>query len=185
MRGRTDGEHRAFGGVEPVCVCGDAVVDENLGERSRVLEDAALRGVLQHATPLAQVLIDDSIAAYAHRLNTAEGTVLAVRAAAHVIGALPPDEWMHHIGCLTDRLGPDTISLAHLEVLDAGHAWIGDAAGKTHWAPLEPTEPPRPRRADATTQALSRAATWAAPIHGVNIKSMDAAPSLDEASDRL
>jgi DNA primase catalytic core len=147
---------------------------------------AALRDVLQHATSLAQVLIDNSIAAYVHRLHTAEGTVLAVRAAAHVISALPPDEWMHHIGYLTDRLGPDTISLAHLEVLDAGHAWIGDKAGKTHLALLEPAAPPRPQRADATTQAPSHAATWAAPIQGVNTNSVDAgAPPVDAARERL
>jgi DNA primase catalytic core len=144
---------------------------------------AALRDVLEHATPLAQVLIDDSIAAHVHRLHTAEGTVLAVRSAAHVIGALPPDEWMHHIGYLTDRLGPDTLSLTHLEVLDAGHAWIGDAAGKTRWALLEPAALARPQRADAATQAPSPAA---APVHGVNIKSVDAGPPpAAEARDRL
>ena len=148
---------------------------------------AALRDLLQHATPLAQVLIDDSIAAHMHGLNTAEGTVFAVRSAARVIGALPPDEWMHHTGYLTDRLGPDTIGLAHLEVLDAGHAWIGDAGRRAPWPLLEPAPRPGPDPADSAAQKPVRAAAvWAALASGMNVKSVDAGPPpADEARDRL
>ena len=147
---------------------------------------AALHDVLHHATSLAQVLIDHSIAAHAHRLHTAEGTVLAVRSAARVIGALPPDEWAHHIDYLTERLGPHTISLAHLEVLDAGHSWISDAARNTPLPRFEPDGRPQPDPADAAApQPPHDAPARAALATGIDANAVDARASEDEAAARL
>jgi DNA primase len=106
---------------------------------------AALRETLTHAISLADVVIADRINRYADRLETAEGHVLAVRAAAQVIGALPPDQWLTHIDDLSNQLHPAP-GVAHLAVVDAGHAFITDplAAAATRLAEPVTTHPSQP-----------------------------------------
>ena len=68
---------------------------------------------------LARHLVTDRVANYAGRLRTAEGTVHAIRSAANVIAALPPDRWPAHIAHL-DTLVQAASGITGLEVLDAG-----------------------------------------------------------------
>ena len=87
-----------------------------------------LRAALLDPPALARTLLDQRLAQWAERLNTAEGTVLAVRAAADVIGALPPAHWLEHISYLNSLIDAAP-GLVHLEVLDAGQAWTQDPHG--------------------------------------------------------
>ncbi len=89
----------------------------------------ALRDALVDPPPLARSLVDARVAAHADRLHTAEGTVIALRAVAQVIGALPPEQWPAHIDHLQSRLDIAPGS-THLEVLDAGQAWTADPSGR-------------------------------------------------------
>jgi len=98
---------------------------------AKILENggpAAIRQLLAESQPLARTLIDERIHAMSDHLHTAEGHVAATRAAAEIIGALPPDEWLPQIDYVTNRLdaAPGAV---HFAVIDAGHAWTNDPRG--------------------------------------------------------
>jgi DNA primase catalytic core len=83
---------------------------------------SALHEALTTATPLAHALTDARIAAHADRLHYPEGRVLAARACATVITALPPQAWHHHATRLTIAICPDNPLLLLDEVLAAAQA---------------------------------------------------------------
>jgi len=85
---------------------------------------AAITAARAGDSTLARTVVTDRVAGYADRLHTAEGTVHAIRAAAKVIGALPPKHWAAHIAHL-DTLIDAAAGLTGLEVLDAALAWAG------------------------------------------------------------
>ncbi len=105
-----------------------------------------LRKALTDPPTLACTLIDARIAQYAERMHQVEGPVLAVRSAAEVIGALPPEHWLEHIDYLNSVV--QTLpGESHLAVLDAGHAWTQDPDGLTRKHLAEREVPPAPPRA--------------------------------------
>jgi DNA primase catalytic core len=91
---------------------------------------AALRAALNNTQPLAATLIDDRLRRHPRQHSTAE-VVAATWGAAEVIGALPPEHWLHHINQVTSRLNvaPGAIQLA---VIDAARAWSTDPRGQAH-----------------------------------------------------
>jgi DNA primase catalytic core len=98
---------------------------------AKILENggpAAVQQLLAESQPLARTLIDERIHAMSDQLHTAEGHVAATRAAAEVIGALPPDQWLDQIEYVSSLLdaAPGAV---HFAVLDAGHAWTNDPRG--------------------------------------------------------
>jgi len=104
---------------------------------------AAITAARAGDSTLARTLVTDRVAGYADQLHTAEGTVHAIRAAANVIGALPPQHWAAHIAHL-DTLIDAAAGLTGLEVLDAALAWAG--------GPHHPH--PAPRRAPHRTAEI-------------------------------
>jgi len=86
---------------------------------------AAIAAARAGDSTLARTVVTDRVAGYADRLHTAEGTVHAIRAAAKVIGALPPEHWAAHLAHL-DTLIDAAAGLTGLEVLDAALARAGD-----------------------------------------------------------
>nr|MBA2417209.1 toprim domain-containing protein [Geodermatophilaceae bacterium] len=88
-----------------------------------------LQQALQESGSLAEHLVNQRISAATHNTATAEERVAAIRAAAEVIGALRPNRWLHHIDRVTDVLDAVPGSV-HLEVIEAGTAWILDPAGQ-------------------------------------------------------
>jgi len=85
---------------------------------------AAIAAAQAGEATLARTVVTDRVAGYADQLHTAEGTVHAIRAAAKIIGALPPEHWAAHIAHL-DTLVDAAAGLTGLEVLDAALAWTG------------------------------------------------------------
>ncbi len=106
----------------------------------------ALREALTDPPTLARTLIDARVAQFTDRMHQVEGPVLAVRSAAEVIGALPPEHWLDHITYL-NTLVQTQPGESHLAVLDAGQAWSHDPHGLTRKHLSEqviPAAQPRP-----------------------------------------
>lgn len=87
---------------------------------------AAVRAALHDTQPLATTLTTQAVDRY--DTGTAEGVVGATRAAAEIIGALPPDHWLDHITAVTAQLDA-TPGAVHLAVIDAGTAWTDTPRG--------------------------------------------------------
>ena len=102
----------------------------------------AIAAALDDTQSLARTLIDNRIAAEPHP-DTVEGHIATYRAAAQIIGALPPQHWLEHIDYVTDTTDAIPGSV-HLAVIDAGEAWIhGPHADVTAGQPT-PSRPPTP-----------------------------------------
>ncbi len=106
----------------------------------------ALRNALASPPTLARTLIDAAVERYADQLHHVQGPLLAARAAADVIGALPPQHWLEHISYL-DSLVDLTPGTTHMAVLDAGQAWTEDPEAFTRRQLGEAPRPPRPAAA--------------------------------------
>jgi len=117
---------------------------------------AAVAAARAGNSTLARTVVTDRVAGYADRLHTAEGTVHAIRAAAKVIGALPPEHWAAHIAHL-DTLIDAAAGLTGLEVLDAALAW---AAVRRAAACTAGIVPAAPRGRAAAPQPPDKAPTW-------------------------
>jgi len=100
---------------------------------------AVLRDALAQAGSLAEQLIGQRTAAAAGNTGTAQNHLTAIRAAAEVIGALPPNRWLPLIEKVTRDLDAIPGSV-HMEVFDAGHAWTIDPTGQAQ-ARLRPATP--------------------------------------------
>lgn len=88
----------------------------------------SLRDALADSQPLATSLINARLAGLPPGSGSAEDLAAAIRGAADIIGALPPEHWLEHVEQVTDQLqlSPGTV---HLAVIDAGHAWTEDPRG--------------------------------------------------------
>lgn len=108
----------------------------------------ALRDALAGPPTLARTMIDARVALFADRMHDVVGPLLAVRAAADAIGALPPEHWLEHIDYLNTlvKISPGE---SHLAVLDAGHAWGQDPDGLARKQLTARPVPPTPRTAAA------------------------------------
>ncbi|MDQ3735808.1 MAG: toprim domain-containing protein, partial [Actinomycetota bacterium] len=106
------------------------VMDEGLDPAAMLQADGReeLLEALMGAGSLAGHLVDQRIAE-AGPDGTAAGQALTIRAAAEVIGALPPPRWLEHIDHVTQVLDAPPGSV-HLEVIDAGTAWVLDPAAQ-------------------------------------------------------
>jgi DNA primase catalytic core len=130
----------------------------------------ALRGALSDPQPLARTLIEDRLAELlpTDTAPTAEAVVAATRAAADIIGALPPEHWLEPITAVTRDLdaAPGAV---HLAVIDAGHAWTADprSLAETHLAQAarRPARQPALAAAAGPARAASPPGTHADPIH--------------------
>jgi DNA primase len=89
---------------------------------------AALRAALENAVPLAEQVTAARTAPFAHRLDSNEGRIAAMRVAADVIGARPPDRWLEAAPSIAERFQVAAETVVD-EVLDAGHAWGSDSRG--------------------------------------------------------
>jgi DNA primase catalytic core len=126
-----------------------------------ILEESgtsALRHTLAAAAPLAHALIGVRLAA--SPLDTLEDRLTAVRRAADVIGALPPNQWTNNVTFLRQRLNAPTAAIC-LAVIDAGHAWTDDPRGLSRQRLSAITEQPQPTT--ATTPGTSRDAPQTPP----------------------
>jgi len=132
------------------------------GAGPQALRDA-LSAARQGDSTLARTLITDRVARYANRLHTAEGTVHAIRAAAKVIGALPPEHWLEHITHL-DTLVDAAPGITHMEVIDAGLAWTADNTHDPYTAPRM-HRPPAPQAAQPAPEIAPAADEPAAGLY--------------------
>jgi DNA primase catalytic core len=119
----------------------------------------AVRDALADTQPLATSFIT---ARFGEILGTdanpsGEQLTAAVRAAADIIGALPPQHWLDHIDHVTKQLqlSPGAV---HLAVIDAGHAWTEDPRGLARARMSELTRQPvrAPAAVGAPTPAAAR-----------------------------
>ncbi len=143
---------------------------------------------------LARALVTDRVAGYADRLNTAEGTVLAARAAARVIGALPPEHWLEHISHL-DTLIDAAAGITHLEVIDAGLAWSADhyaphgqAGRPADHAPTDAhvqAQPPAPAVTPVPSSTLAPAPATDAPATAVTVPGHTPEPAQNTAPQKF
>jgi DNA primase catalytic core len=131
---------------------------------------AAIGQLLAESQPLARTLIDERISTLSDDLHTAGGHTAAARAAAEVIGALPPDAWLTHIDYVTHRLdaAPGTV---HFAVIDAGQAWTNDPRGLAQQRIVSIRDTTAPKTT-AQPRALAAASTNPAP----RVPDMPAAP---------
>jgi len=125
---------------------------------------AAIAAARASDSTLARTVVTDRVAGYADQLHTAEGTVHAIRAAAKVIGALPPEHWAAHIAHL-DTLIDAAAGLTGLEVLDAALARAGgphDPHAAARRAPHRTAEivPAAPGSRPAAPQPSDKALAW-------------------------
>jgi DNA primase catalytic core len=89
----------------------------------------ALGLALQVAPPLAEQVTAARTVGYTHRLDSIEGRLAAMRIAADLLGARPPEQWRDGATRLAEQyhLAPGTVIN---EVLDAGVAWGDDPRGR-------------------------------------------------------
>ena len=137
-----------------------------------------LASTLYDAGGLAEHLLQARLAGAAGNAGTAEQQVAAIRAAADIIGALPPQHWPAHADRVQTALAAAPGSV-HMAIYDAGHAWtlnpLGQADVRLPGAAREPAqpaararidrhEPPQPERwtelAAAVDPRLSTGAEW-------------------------
>ena len=114
----------------------------------------ALRDLLDQAHPLADHVIAMRTAPFIDRLDTVEGRIHALRRAAPVIAALPPDQWSDRAATLSQQLDVSH-GVALNEILDAHTAWSNDpnSQARAHAAErLAPLPPPTPTTPDPATR---------------------------------
>ncbi len=138
---------------------------------------AALTAALQAGRPLAELAVDERLAAWAGRLDWPEGRVGAVRDTAPLLAALPPEHVGPQVARLADRLGldPATITAAVLDALtgpDPGTGHDDDHEPLQVARDQPPSVRPSPARLAAAgypqQPALSVAATSATSPVGVH-----------------
>jgi DNA primase catalytic core len=104
---------------------------------------AAVQQTLAQSQPLARILIEELIDSHAGQPRGKDRRV-AIRTAAEIIAALPPDCWLEPIDYVTNRLDTpaDAVQLA---VIDAGDAWAQDPRGlsQQHIRAIQGGAPPR------------------------------------------
>lgn len=118
----------------------------------------ALQLALTDPPTLARYLIGARVADWVDRLHTAEGLVFAVRAAAEIIGALPPTNWLEHIAYL------ETL----LDTLPGRCIWRCSTPGRpgpwTRTAPRGGNWPAAPRRRRSGRRSIPKAPADVRPV---------------------
>ena len=104
---------------------------------------AALRAALENAGCLGDHVIAMRTAPFADRLDTVEGRIHALRRAAQVVVALPPDQWADQAQDLAEKIGVDH-HVAIREIIDASTDWSNDshAQARSHAGDRLPALPP-------------------------------------------
>jgi DNA primase catalytic core len=104
---------------------------------------AALRTALENARCLGEHVITIRTSPFADRLDTVEGRVYALRAAAQVIVALPPDQWQTHAAAIAEHLGVDQ-HFAIGEIIEESTPWTNNpiAVARQHATDKIPDLPP-------------------------------------------
>jgi DNA primase len=85
----------------------------------------ALCTALENAGCLGDHVITIRTSQFADRLDTVEGRVYALRAAAQVIVALPPDQWQTQAAAIAEHLGVDQ-HFAIGEIIEASTPWTNN-----------------------------------------------------------
>ena len=142
---------------------------------AQILHDhgpAALARMIGSRTrPLADLVIDAEIGRWRQWLNHPEGRISALRAAAPLIAAMPPDQVARQVACLADRLGLDHPAVTEavtdaLTGIIAGQRPASRESAVSHADSLDlPPAVARTASRDsphAARQAVSRAASTAA-----------------------
>lgn len=104
---------------------------------------AALVERLNHATGLADLLIDRLIAERQTEHLAALSRVDLSREVSRIVGALPPDEWSTYAHQIAERLDL-AVAMVHEDVIEAGTCWTDDpyTAAARALATLRPAAPP-------------------------------------------
>jgi DNA primase len=116
---------RAYYLLAPITTRVEAVVLPAGRDPAQVLADhgpAVLAATLaEHTRPLADLVIDAELEKWSRWLDYAEGQINAMRAAAPLIAAMPPDHVGHQIARLAERLDLDyaTVTCAVTDALPA------------------------------------------------------------------
>jgi len=120
---------------------------------------AALRAVLDAATPLAELVVDEQLARWAGRLATVEGQVGAARDAARLIAGFPAEQIGDQVLRVASRLGldPGDMTRAVTEAMDAD-----DGATRLE----RPQHPADPRRSPGASAVQLARAGYPTPARG-------------------
>jgi DNA primase catalytic core len=133
----------------------------------------SVRDALAESQPLATSLINARLADHANTgaAGSAEDLAAAIRGAADIIGALPPEHWLDHVEQVTTRLQLSR-GTVHLAVIDAGHAWTEDPRGlartRVSEAARQPLREPATRVPAAAAPARTSATGTPATLPGTS-----------------
>jgi DNA primase len=156
---------RAYHLLAPITTGVEAVVLPAGHDPGQVLGDhgpAVLAATLaEHTRPLADLVIDGELEKWNRWLDHAEGRINAMRAAAPLIAAMPPDHVGRQIARLAEQLDLDyaTVTCAVTEALPAVIAASAD--GRYLRGP--PTRADCPAQQDFPASARQSLADWTAP----------------------
>lgn len=167
---------KAYHLLSPLTQRAEAVIFPEGRDPAQTLKDhgrSALADVLAgRVRPLADLAIEAKVAQWDRWLKYPEGQIHALRAAAPLIAALPPEQVGHQIARLARRLGLDyptvteAVTDALTELVDAGHLKSGAGGGTDRFvqtsactakARVSPDFPYTAR--DMTTRATKRPPT--------------------------
>ncbi|MCZ2849808.1 MobF family relaxase [Modestobacter sp. VKM Ac-2978] len=133
-----------------------------------------LRRALADSPSLASALIDARIDAYAERLDTVEGQVLATRRAAEVIAAVPTTSWPAHLTHVVVRTGI-ALGIAMSEVFDAAQRRARSALGQQDAGTADATAgPDQVTLSDAMRPTEGRADTLDVPLRAAQQRAASA-----------
>jgi len=120
----------------------------------------ALTAALETARPLAELVVDERLAAWAGRLDWPEGRIGAARDAARLLAALPSEHVGPQVQRLADRLGldPATITTAVLDALTGPDADTGhDDEQRPKWIRRDGPDPDQPVKVPPNPAQLAAA----------------------------
>jgi conjugative relaxase-like TrwC/TraI family protein len=95
---------------------------------AKMLQDhgpQALRDAMEASPSLAGALVSVVVDGHAHRFDTVEGRLAAIRHASKILAALPPEQWAPHTTRLMQRTG-GMIDTVTDELFDAHDQWLSN-----------------------------------------------------------
>ncbi len=124
---------------------------------------AALRAVLDAATPLAELVVDEQLTRWAGRLTTVEGQVGAARDAARLIAAMPAEQIGGQVLRVAGRLGldPGHVTRAVTEAMSADDG-VRRLERPEHYGALDVS----PGAGEAASAVQLARAGYPAPVRG-------------------
>ncbi len=125
---------------------------------------AALRAVLDAATPLAELVVDEQLTRWAGRLTTVEGQVGAARDAARLIAAMPAEQIGGQVLRVAGRLGldPSEMTRAVTEAMSADDGVRRLGRPEHHFGALDVS----PAAGEAASAVQLARAGYPAPVRG-------------------